>query len=143
MLLLRNLTYRNSDVNTANAEKAITATYNAGSLPRLPVQKQKWYTGRNWLQKWDNMPCPYNQCWRPTKMKYLEWRPYQTRQRARLHKKVGADLMLYTILCPGYIIISTLTPISKYYPLKIFNKSSYKSLANVQRVPLRQLTERI
>ena len=31
-------------------------------------------------------------CWRPTNMKYLEWRPYHTRQRARLHMKVYPKL---------------------------------------------------
>ena len=29
-----------------------------------------------------------SRCWRPTQMKYLERTPYQTRQRAGLHKKV-------------------------------------------------------
>ena len=31
-------------------------------------------------------------CWRPTKMKYLERRPYHTRQRAKLHKKLNEEL---------------------------------------------------
>ena len=39
------------------------------------------------------MPFPHKQsCWRQTKMKYLEQRPYHTRQRARLHREVHSDL---------------------------------------------------
>ena len=30
--------------------------------------------------------------WRPTKIKYLQRRPYHTRQRAKLHKKVYEEL---------------------------------------------------
>ena len=33
-----------------------------------------------------------NWCWRPTKIKYLEWRSYHTRHRATLYKKVHAEL---------------------------------------------------
>ena len=33
-----------------------------------------------------------SQCWRPTKIKYLDWIPCHTRQRATLHKKVHAEL---------------------------------------------------
>ena len=33
-----------------------------------------------------------NRCSRPTKLKYLEWKPYHTRQRARLHREVRSDL---------------------------------------------------
>ena len=51
---------------------------------------------------------------------------------------------LYAILCPGYIkIFSTSAPISKYYPSKMFNKSSCKFLVNVHGGRLWLLTVRI
>ena len=33
-----------------------------------------------------------SRCCRPTQMKYQERRPYQTRQRAKLHKKLNEEL---------------------------------------------------
>ena len=33
-----------------------------------------------------------NRCWRPTKKKHLEHKPYHTRQRAKLHREVCSDL---------------------------------------------------
>ena len=92
LLLLRDLTCRNSDADTTNLEKL-----------RGYIQCKGWYHSchkknrnrtHNEIGYKRGKKCLFptnNWCWRPTKMKYLERRPYHTRQRTRLHREVCSN----------------------------------------------------
>ena len=95
MLLLRNVTYKNSDANTANVEESIIQGYvqcrdfTAVASSKTEMVRVEELTTKGGVC----LVLTNNCCWRPTKIKYLEWRPYHARHRAMLYKKVHAEFM--------------------------------------------------
>ena len=90
--LLRNVTYRNSDTDTTNVEKSIIQGYmQCRDFTAVASSKTEMVRVEKLTTKGGGGIClvlSNSWCWRPTKIKYLEWRPYHTRHRVTLHKKV-------------------------------------------------------
>ena len=92
--LFRDLTCRNSDADTTNLEKSIIQNYLQCKVVIMVVIKKTEMEHKEIDYKGvKRCLFPTNsRCWRPTKIKYLERRPYHTRQRAKLPKRVNEEL---------------------------------------------------
>ena len=152
MVLLRNLTYRNSDADTANVEKSITQGYILyRDFTTVTRSKTEMVQVEKLTTKGGQYALSLQTIGAGDLLKWIIWSEDPTtpgREPGCTKKFMQSSnttwKKIYTILCPGYIkIISTSATISKYYPSKMFNKSSYKSLVNVRSVLLWLLTERI
>ena len=93
--MLRNVTYKNSDTNTANVEESIIQGYvQCRYFTAVASSKTETVRVEELTTKGGGVCLVLTNiwCWRPPKIKYLEWRPYHTRHRATLYKKVHAEL---------------------------------------------------
>ena len=152
LLLLRNLTYRNSDADTANAEKSITqCCIQCRDFSQVASSKTEMVHVDKLTAKRGQYALFLQTVGPVDLLKWNIWSGDPTTPgrepgcKRKFMQSANTTLRkLRTILCPGYIkIISTSTSIPKYYPSKRFNKISYKSLANVHSVLLWLLTKRI
>ena len=143
--MLRKLTYRNSDADTANVENAITQVYiQCTDFTTVASSKTEMVHVEKLTTKEGQYALSLQTVSAGDLLKSSIWIGYpatpgrEPRCTRKFMQSSNATLKkLYTILCLGYIkIISTSAPISKYYPSKMFNKSSYKSPVNIHTVLL-------
>ena len=121
MLLLHNLTYRNSDADTANVEKSITQGYiQCRDLTTVASSKTEMVHVEKLTTKVGQYAFYLQTIGAENLLKWSIWGgdPNTKGGEPGCPRKFmqSSNTILYTILCPGYIkIISISAPISKYY----------------------------